>query len=75
LGEKDVEIVVLKNGGTEEREVEPSRGQILSLNSSQVAALDELATRCERHFLGASDIEWAFFHDELFLLQRREITR
>lgn len=74
-GDKEVEVVARPEGGTEEREVAASRRDQLCLDDDQLAALDELATLCEHHFEGPSDIEFAFEGRRLFLLQRRAVTR
>jgi pyruvate,water dikinase len=48
--------------------------EALSLDGPQLANLHALARRCEETFEGPSDIEWAFAHGDLHLLQRRAIT-
>ena len=49
--------------------------EALCLDDAQLVALHGLATRCEAAYGGEQDIEWAFSGGELFLLQRRPITR
>jgi pyruvate,water dikinase len=73
-GEKDLAIVWSEGEGTEEVPVEEDRIHALCLSDAEIAALDELATRCEAAFGGSQDLEWAFSGDRLFLLQRRAIT-
>ena len=75
LGDKDVEIIAEASGGTREREVEPERRESYCLKNDELAALDDLASRCEAFFEGPSDIEFAFEGTRLFLLQRRAVTR
>lgn len=73
-GEKDVEVVPHEQGVVE-RPVDDDRVHQLCLGRDDLFALDALARRCDEHFGGPSDIEWAFEGEELFLLQRRAITR
>jgi pyruvate,water dikinase len=75
LGDKDLAIVWDDGGGTSEIEVEPHRRGQWCLSDAQLLSLDELASRCEASFGGTQDLEWSFARDELFLLQRRAITR
>jgi len=75
LGDKDLAIVWDDGGGTSEIEVEPHRASQWCLSDAQLLRLDQLASRCEASFGGTQDLEWSFAQDELFLLQRRAITR
>lgn len=75
VGEKDLEILATPTGGTIERAVDAARASAPCLGPDEVAALDDLAARCERAFDGASDIEFAFEAGHLHLLQRRAVTR
>jgi pyruvate,water dikinase len=75
LGDKDLAIVWDDAGGTREVEVEARRASVLCLSDAQLACLDQLASRCEATFGGTQDLEWSFAEHELFLLQRRAITR
>jgi pyruvate,water dikinase len=78
-GDKDLEILP-GEGGTEERPVDPARARRACLEEFHLRALEELASRCESHFEGPSDLEWAFARETegpetLYLLQRRPVTR
>lgn len=75
VGEKDVAIRVGAAGDTEEVAVPDRLRRVACLDARRLRMLDELAARCESHFDGAHDIEWAFAGERLFLLQRRPITR
>lgn len=75
LGEKDLEIVYADGGGTEERPVDAARMARLCIDDVDLCALDTLAAKCEGVFGGTQDLEFAFVGRELFLLQRRSITR
>ena len=49
---------------------------VFCLDDAHLAALDDLASICDRVYgVTDHDIEFAFRGDELFLLQRRPITR
>jgi pyruvate,water dikinase len=80
LGDKDVAIRPRSNAGdadpTEEVPVDPAKVDAFCLGDADLMALDALATRCDQVF-GTTDhdIEFAFRDGELFLLQRRPITR
>ncbi len=80
LGDKDLAIrpVIGADGrcGTEEVPLEPALRDIHCLGDEHLAALDALATACDRVYDGTEhDIEFAFSGGEVFLLQRRPITR
>ena len=74
-GEKDIAIRRTASG-TAEEPVDSSLIEVPCLDGTQLAALHELATTCDRVY-GARghDIEFAFAGDDLYLLQRRPITR
>ena len=79
LGEKDIAIRL--RGGrdgdpTEEVSVDPAWAGVHCLGDSELAALDDLATRCDDVYGDHDhDIEFAFRGGEIFFLQRRPITR
>jgi pyruvate, water dikinase len=73
-GEKDVEVVPHETGVIE-RPVDPERVYELCLDAADLAGLQELADACEAFFGEPSDIEFAFEADQLYLLQRRAVTR
>jgi pyruvate,water dikinase len=80
LGAKDVAIRPRRDPGavepTEEVDVAPELVGEFCLGDRELAALDELATRCDEAYGGrAHDIEFAFRDGRVFLLQRRPITR
>lgn len=75
VGEKDVAIRPSGNGGTEEVPIDETRRMVPCLHDAELRRLDDLARRCEVHFPGVHDVEWAFADDTLYLLQRRAATR
>lgn len=74
-GRKDVMIRFAPDGGTIERPVDADDILRLSLTDAQLGELHALASRCEEHFGGPQDIEWAFAGGRLVLLQSRPITQ
>jgi pyruvate, water dikinase len=80
LGDKDVAIRPRSNpvdaDPTEEVPVDPDEADAFCLGDAELMALDALASRCDEVFGSPDhDIEFAFRGGELFLLQRRPITR
>jgi pyruvate, water dikinase len=80
LGDKDIAIRLVNGSGaegpTEEVPVGPGMVGVLCLGDAELAALDTLASDCDRVYGSTDhDIEFAFHHGEIFLLQRRPITR
>jgi pyruvate, water dikinase len=81
LGDKDIAVRPRSNAGdaadpTEEVPVDPDKVDAFCLGDAELMALDALATRCDQVFGSTDhDIEFAFGDGELFLLQRRPITR
>ncbi len=73
-GLKDVALRVDPAGGTREAEVPEELARALCLDDAQLAALHDLALRCDEVFGESHDLEWAFAGDRLYLLQRRAIT-
>jgi len=75
VGEKDIAIRRTASG-TAEEPVDDSLIETPCLDDTQLAALHGLAITCDRVY-GSSghDIEFAFAGGELYLLQRRPITR
>lgn len=75
-GEKDLAIRWSESGdGTEEHAIDDHRVEAHCLDEAMLLALDALCTRCEAHFGGSQDLEFAFADGALHLLQRRAITR
>lgn len=76
VGDKDVAVVPRRGGGTEETALSSVQAARRCLGRSQLAALERLATDCDRVFgVSDHDLEFAFAATALYLLQRRPITR
>lgn len=71
LGSKEQAIVLGKDGGT--KVVEGKKGEFV-LNSDQVTQLTKSITQIEKYYGFPIDIEWAFYNNELYILQARPIT-
>ena len=50
------------------------KSEIASLNDEQLKLVSETTSRVEEYYQQPVDIEWAFYQEELFLLQARPIT-
>lgn len=74
VGSKEVYVTPDPDGGTVTQPVPSGKRDRLCLNQEELRALDNLAKRCEDYRSGGHDIEWAIADEELFLLQRRDIT-
>lgn len=75
-GDKDVAVRARSGGPAAEVPIDPDLVATLCLGEAQLAALDELAAQCDEVYGSRDhDIEFAFRGEELFLLQRRPITR
>ena len=73
-GLKRVAIRSLPDGGTFEEQVPTELTEKLCLDDDQLAALHELANRCDAVYGKARDIEFAFADGTLYLLQCRAVT-
>jgi pyruvate,water dikinase len=73
-GTKDLKVSMSKAEGTEQVPVDGASVTALCLDAAALAALHDLATRCEEVFGPGRDIEWAFEDKSLLLLQCRAIT-
>jgi rifampicin phosphotransferase len=72
IGSKEFSIWLTPKGGTEERKQYRSNDQTLS--QTQLIALTRLVANVEKIYGMPMDIEWAYEHDRLYLLQARPIT-
>lgn len=73
IGAKAVEVVPEGNGVTC-REVPEPRRQARCLAGPAIASLHALAIAVEAHAGSPQDLEWAWSHGRIFLLQARPIT-
>jgi pyruvate,water dikinase len=73
-GRKRIAIRTLPSGGTFEEQVPAAQVQQLCLGDAELAALGELALKCEKVYGPRRDIEWAVEDGKLYLLQCRAVT-
>jgi pyruvate,water dikinase len=75
-GSKDIAVRKSPDGGTWHEPVPPPLARRICLGYPELRALHRLACHCDETF-GAEphDIEWAIQDNQIFLLQRRPITR
>lgn len=74
IGDKDIALHLLPEGGTEEVEIPREKAMQNILDDEQLLMLHQLAVRCETVYGKALDIEWGIAGGELVLLQCRPIT-
>ncbi len=75
VGEKDLKIWYDANDGTAETPVAAELRNVPCLTDAHLAALHDLANRCQRVYGPDLDLEWALGSDDtIYLLQSRPIT-
>lgn len=74
ISDKQLAIYALKDGGTEERKLEPGQRNIQSLTDSQILLLEKTGRKIEAYFGRPQDIEWCLYGDVLYIVQSRPIT-
>lgn len=73
IGTKSLRVVRDSSGTIEQRVAGPDADQP-SLTAAQLTELAALLVSVERHFGFPQDVEWAFAHGQLHLLQSRPVT-
>jgi pyruvate,water dikinase len=74
VGDKDIALRLLAEGGTEEIEVETEKANARILDDNDLQNLHQLALRCESVYGKDLDMEWGLANGRLVLLQCRAIT-
>ncbi|GCE30030.1 putative phosphoenolpyruvate synthase [Dictyobacter alpinus] len=74
ISTKKLAIDVLKDGGTQEREIEPERQNRPALTDEQILQLARVGKKIEEHFGCPQDIEWCLADDTFSIVQSRPIT-
>lgn len=74
VGDKDIAMHLLPEGGSEEIEVPAAKANSRILDDNDLQNLHQLALRCEAVFGPDLDMEWGLAADRLVLLQCRAIT-
>ena len=73
VGSKETQIVYADKNTTEEF-VSADKRAMRSLNNTEIAGLVKVGLKIEQHYGIPMDIEWAIYHDEIYILQARAIT-
>jgi pyruvate,water dikinase len=74
ISNKKLAIHALRDGGTEEQEIEPQRQNRQALTDEQILQLERIGRRVEEHFGSPQDIEWCLADDTFHVVQSRPIT-
>ncbi|AJH00507.2 phosphoenolpyruvate synthase [Clostridium beijerinckii] len=74
ISTKKLGIYALKDGGTEELEIEPERQNSQVLTDEQILRLTHMGRKIEEHFGCPQDIEWCLDNDTFYIVQSRPIT-
>lgn len=74
IGEKDIALRLLPQGGTEEMDIPPEKANAKILEDTDLQKLHRLALSCESVFGKHLDIEWSLADGQFILLQCRAIT-
>jgi pyruvate,water dikinase len=74
ISAKKLAINARKEGGTEEKKMEPSQQNRPTLSDEQVFELERIGRKLEAYFGCPQDIEWCLANDTLYIVQSRSIT-
>ncbi|MBW4523563.1 MAG: phosphoenolpyruvate synthase [Scytolyngbya sp. HA4215-MV1] len=74
IATKKLAIDALKDGGTEEQEIEPERQNRQALTDDQIVQLERIGRTIKAHFGSPQDIEWCLVNDTFYMVQSRPIT-
>lgn len=74
ISTKKLAIYALREGGTQEEEIEPERQNRQALTDEQILQLERMGRKIEEHFGRPQDIEWCLVDDAIYVVQSRPIT-
>jgi pyruvate,water dikinase len=74
ISTKKLAVYALKDGGTQEREIEPEKQNTQVLTDEQILQLERMGRKIEKHFGCPQDIEWCLVDDTFYFVQSRPIT-
>jgi rifampicin phosphotransferase len=74
ISTKKLAVYAVKNGGTEEEEIDQELRHRQALTDAQILRLEQTGRKIEKHFGHPQDIEWCFVDDSFFIVQSRPIT-
>ena len=74
VAKKELAIMPLEGGGTQNVAITGAESTRQVLNDSQIKSLAELGMAIEKHYSRPQDIEWCLEKDEFYIVQSRAIT-
>src|SRR5690625_4693324 len=74
ISEKKLAINDRKEGGIEEKEIEPDQQNLTALTDGQVLELEKIGRKIEAYFGCPQDIEWCLADGSFHIVQSRPIT-
>lgn len=74
ISTKKIAIYGLKQGGTEQREIEAEHQNVQTLTDQQILLLEQTGRKIEKYFGRPQDIEWCLYEDNIYIVQSRPIT-
>ncbi|GIO32845.1 MULTISPECIES: phosphoenolpyruvate synthase [Paenibacillus] len=74
ISTKKLAIYALKEGGTEEKEIEAERQNRQTLTDEQILQLERMGREVEAYFGRPQDIEWCLYDHQFYIVQSRPIT-
>lgn len=74
ISTKKLAIYALKEGGTEEKEIEMQKQNMQTLTDEQILQLERMGRKTETYFGRPQDIEWCLYEDKVYIVQSRPIT-
>lgn len=74
ISTKKIAIYGLKQGGTEQRDIENQRQNIQTLTDQQILQLEQIGRKVEKYFGRPQDIEWCIHEGNIYIVQSRPIT-
>ena len=74
ISAKKLAMYALKDGGTQEQEIEPERQNRQALKDEQILQLERMGRKIAEHFACPQDIEWCLADDTFYIVQSRPIT-
>lgn len=74
ISTKKLAIYPLKEGGTEQKEIEGELQNMQTLTDNQILQLAQMGRKIESYFGRPQDIEWCIYDDKFYVVQSRPIT-
>ncbi|MBY8912058.1 phosphoenolpyruvate synthase [Bacillus sp. YC2] len=74
ISSKKLAVYARKEGGTEEKQIEPDQQNLSTLSDEQVLELEGIGRKLEAYFGCPQDIEWCLADDTFYIVQSRPIT-